>query len=68
MKERTMGRISSTVLYSRHLEMSRHQSPGVGMCLHENMMARMEQSESLSHQAKPIAFFFKATKASETTM
>jgi hypothetical protein len=30
-------------------------------------MARVEQSEALSHKAKPIAFFFKATKVSETT-
>jgi hypothetical protein len=30
-------------------------------------MARVEQSETLSHKAKLIAFLFKATKASETT-
>jgi hypothetical protein len=30
-------------------------------------MARMEQSEALSHKAKPTTFLFKATKASETT-
>jgi hypothetical protein len=30
-------------------------------------MARVEQSETLSHKAKLIAFRFKATKASETT-
>jgi hypothetical protein len=31
MKERTMGRTSVVVLYSRHLEMPRRQSPGVSM-------------------------------------
>jgi hypothetical protein len=31
MKERTMGRTSLAVLYSRRMEISRHQSLGVGM-------------------------------------
>jgi hypothetical protein len=31
------------------------------------MMAHMDQSKTLSRKAKPIAFLFKATKASETT-
>jgi hypothetical protein len=34
---------------------------------HENLMARVEQSKVLSDKGKPIAFLFKATKASETT-
>jgi hypothetical protein len=37
-------------------------------CSHENLMARVEQSEALSSKAKPIAFLFKVTKASKTTM
>jgi hypothetical protein len=36
-------------------------------CSLENLMARVEQSKALSHQAKPIAFLFKATKTSEAT-
>jgi hypothetical protein len=39
----------------------------VANCLHETLMAHMEQSEALSHKGKPIAFLFKVTKASEIT-
>jgi hypothetical protein len=34
----------------------------VALCLHENLMARMEQSKALSRKAKPIDFLFKVTK------
>jgi hypothetical protein len=33
----------------------------------KNLMACLEQSEALSRKAKPIAFLFKATTASERT-
>jgi hypothetical protein len=36
-------------------------------CSLENLMARVEQSKALSHQAKLIAFLFKATETSEAT-
>jgi hypothetical protein len=44
-------------------------TPAMGLtrCSHENLMAHMEQSKTLSRKAKPIAFLFKATKMSETT-
>jgi hypothetical protein len=36
-------------------------------CLHENLMAHVEQSKALSHKVKLIDFLFKATKMRKTT-
>jgi hypothetical protein len=51
-----------------HLHMGDHYVVStLYFCSLENLMARVEQSKALSHQAKPIAFLFKATKTSEAT-